>query len=120
MSASSRPELARASLDVLTQVSATIEDRKAGRGMTNAAGKSYVQRLLDGGPSKLREKILEEAGELSDAIASETDDRVVSEAADLLFHVMVGLAHRDLELAQVAEVLRARMGLSGLDEKASR
>ncbi|MBL8975714.1 MAG: bifunctional phosphoribosyl-AMP cyclohydrolase/phosphoribosyl-ATP diphosphatase HisIE, partial [Myxococcales bacterium] len=42
------------------------------------------------------------------------------EAADLLFHALVGLAHRDVELAAVLEVLARRMGRSGLDEKASR
>ncbi len=112
--------LPTAELAVLDLVTATIEDRKAGCGMTNAEGKSYVRRLLDKGPPKLREKILEEAEELCDAIEDESEDRVVSEAADLLFHVMVGLAHRDLELRHVAEALRARMGLSGIDEKARR
>lgn len=98
----------------------TILDRKAGRGLTNAEGKSYVRSLLDKGPSKIDEKLREEAGELGQALREETDERVASEAADLWFHVLVGLAARELGPADVAEVLRKRHGLSGIDEKAGR
>jgi phosphoribosyl-ATP pyrophosphohydrolase/phosphoribosyl-AMP cyclohydrolase len=110
------PSPARA-LDQLWQ---TILDRKAGRGMTNTDGKSYVRSLLDKGPDKIAEKVREEASELGHALAEESSDRVANEAADLLFHALVGLAARDLSPADVAAVLRARHGLSGLDEKARR
>lgn len=113
-------QLPSAALEVLGRVGEVIEARKAGQGMTNAEGKSYVRRLLDAGAPKISDKIREEAGELCDALAEETDERVVSEAADLVFHVMVGLSHRGLSMAQVAHVLRERMGISGIDEKASR
>lgn len=105
---------------VLDAVWQTILDRKAGRGMTNADGKSYVRSLLDKGPSKIDEKLREEAAELGQALREESDDRVASEAADLLFHALVGLAARELSPADVAAVLRARHGLSGIDEKAGR
>lgn len=98
----------------------TILERKAGRGMTNTEGKSYTRSLLDKGVAKINAKISEEAGELCEALAEQSDERVASEAADLLFHALVGLAARDLEPDAVAEVLRARHGLSGIDEKASR
>ncbi|PRQ05944.1 Phosphoribosyl-ATP pyrophosphatase [Enhygromyxa salina] len=98
----------------------TILDRKAGRGLTNREGKSYVRTLLDGGVERINAKLVEEAGELCDALASETDARVLNEAADLLFHALVGLAARELEPAQVAAVIRERHGLSGVDEKAQR
>ena len=88
--------------------------------MTNTDGKSYVRRLLDRGAPKINSKITEEAGELCEAIENETDDRVASEMADLLFHAMVGLAHRGLSIDDVARVLDGRFGTSGLDEKASR
>lgn len=110
------PSPARA-LDLLWQ---TILDRKAGRGMTNAEGKSYVRSLLDKGPAKIDEKLREEAGELGQALREEADERVASEAADLLFHALVGLAARELSPADVAAVLRERHGLSGIDEKAGR
>lgn len=102
------------------QLWATILARKAGRGMTNREGRSYVRSLLDKGVAKINDKIREEAGELAEALADESDERVANEAADLLFHALVGLAARDLEPADVAAVLRARHGLSGIDEKAGR
>ncbi len=102
------------------RVLAVIEDRKAGRGLTNADGKSYVRSLLDAGTAKIARKIAEEAGELNEAIASESDERVASEAADLFFHALVGLSHRGLDLRHVAEVFDARFGVSGIDEKQSR
>jgi phosphoribosyl-ATP pyrophosphohydrolase/phosphoribosyl-AMP cyclohydrolase len=104
-------------LDALWQ---TILDRKAGRGMTNRAGKSYVKSLLDAGAAKIDEKLREEAAELGVALREESDERVANEAADLLFHALVGLAARELSPADVAEVLRQRHGLSGIDEKAGR
>ena len=104
----------------IDQLWATILDRKHGRGLTNREGKSYVRSLLDKGVEKVNAKIREEADELAVALAGETDDRVASEAADLLFHALVGLAARDLEPADVGEVVRARHGLSGIDEKAGR
>ena len=72
--------------------------------MTNADGKSYVRSLLDAGPAKIDAKLREEAGELGDALMRESDERVLSEAADLLFHALVGLAARDLSIADVAAV----------------
>lgn len=104
----------------LEQVFATILERQAGRGMTNAEGSSYVRRLLDRGAPKINAKITEEAAELAQAIEGESDERVASEAADLVFHAMVGLAHRGLHLHDVSRVLAARFGRSGLDEKAGR
>jgi phosphoribosyl-ATP pyrophosphohydrolase/phosphoribosyl-AMP cyclohydrolase len=65
-------------------------------------------------------KIREEAGELADALATESDERVAAEAADLLFHLLVGLRARNVGFAQVIEVLRGRMGVSGHVEKAQR
>lgn len=88
--------------------------------MTDADGRSYVRTLLDGGTSAINKKVIEEAKELCEALEGETDERVASEAADLLFHVMVGLTARGLSLDHVGDVLRARFGRSGLDEKASR
>lgn len=108
---------ARRTIDSLWQ---TICERKIGRGMTNVEGKSYVRSLLDAGVAKIDEKLREEAAELGAALREESDERVVSEAADLLFHALVGLASRDLTPADVADVLRRRHGLSGIDEKAGR
>ncbi len=105
---------------MVDRVFAVILDRKAGRGATNEDGKSYVRSLLDKGVEKIASKITEEAGELIEALRGETPDRVASEAADLVFHAMVGLAARDVAWSDVAAVFAKRFGVSGIDEKARR
>jgi len=96
---------------------ATILDRKASPPGT----RSYVRTLLEK-PLRVSEKILEEAGELAVELAAADADRerVIAEAADVLFHVLVGLADRGVTLADVERELHRRAGTSGLDEKASR
>lgn len=84
------------------------------------AERSYTRTLLDGGAPKIGEKLREEAEELSRAIAGESEDRVASEAADVVYHLLVGLKLRGVELRKVIEVLAARAGVSGLDEKKAR
>jgi len=105
---------------MLSAVYGVVLDRKAGRGTTNADGKSYVRSLLTKGVEKIGAKIHEEAGEFVDALRDESDENVASEAADLMFHAMVGLASRGVHLREVAAVFAKRFGRSGLDEKASR
>lgn len=107
-----RPALARPFLEELQQL---ILARTQ-----STAEKSYTRSLLDGGAAKIGAKLREEAAELAQAIEGESDDRVASEAADLLFHALVGLRLRGLEVRRVLEKLAARMGQSGHEEKASR
>ncbi len=82
--------------------------------------RSYTAKLLKAGANKIGGKVVEEAGELAMAGVSESDDRVVSECADLLYHTLVLLACRGLPLAAVGGELDRRFGTSGLEEKASR
>jgi len=84
------------------------------------ADRSYTSRLLAGGVPAIGAKVTEEAGELVTAAAAEADARVVSEAADLVYHTLVLLACRGLGVAQVEDELARRFGMSGLEEKASR
>ena len=84
------------------------------------SARSYTSRLLAGGVPAIGAKVTEEAGELVAAADHETDDRVVSEAADLVYHMLVLLACRGVGLSQVEDELARRFGISGLDEKASR
>jgi phosphoribosyl-ATP pyrophosphohydrolase/phosphoribosyl-AMP cyclohydrolase len=86
----------------------------------SVATKSYTRHLLDGGAERIGAKIREEADELARAIAGETPDRVASEAADVLYHLLVGLASRDVPLRAVLAKLAARSGTSGHEEKAAR
>jgi phosphoribosyl-ATP pyrophosphohydrolase/phosphoribosyl-AMP cyclohydrolase len=83
---------------------------------------SYVRSLLDVGPQRIGEKIVEEAGELAVEVARESPDRarVIAEAADVIFHALVGLGASGVTLREVEAELRRRAGTSGLDEKAAR
>lgn len=82
--------------------------------------KSYTASLLAAGPAKILAKIEEEHGELAAEIAGGTPDRIISETADLLFHVLVGLGARDVDTQAVWTELARRFGVSGHVEKASR
>ena len=86
----------------------------------SVATKSYTRSLLDHGVSKITEKIEEEAGELGRALQGESYERVVSEAADVMYHVLVGLLARGVSLQDMERELARRSGVSGLAEKASR
>ena len=97
------------------RLAVTIAERRAA-----PADRSYTRSLLDAGVPKIVAKVTEEAGELCQALGSESDDRVVSEAADLLYHALVGLEARGIPADAVAAELWRRFGTSGLAEKAAR
>jgi phosphoribosyl-ATP pyrophosphohydrolase/phosphoribosyl-AMP cyclohydrolase len=82
--------------------------------------KSYVVSLLDGGLPKVSAKITEEARELVEALPEGDASHTAHEAADLLFHMLVGLEAAGVPLDAVFGELRRRFGVSGIDEKASR
>lgn len=111
-SAVDEPRDAAAFLEVLER---EIEARKA-----STAEKSYTRHLLDGGAERIGAKLREEAGELAQAIAAESEERVASEAADVLYHLMVGIASRGVPLRAVLAALAKRSGTSGHAEKAAR
>ena len=69
---------------------------------------SYVAGLLRGGPSACAQKLGEEGIEAALAVASEDDERVVAEIADLWFASYVALAARGLDPAAVEEELARR------------
>jgi phosphoribosyl-ATP pyrophosphohydrolase/phosphoribosyl-AMP cyclohydrolase len=100
---------------LLEALAAEIEARKA-----SDAGKSYTKSLLDGGAEKIGGKLREEADELARAIAGESAERVASEAADVIYHLMVGLASRGVSHREVLAALGKRRGTSGHVEKANR
>ncbi len=100
------------------QLMATIEDRKA-----NPPERSYTTSLFQGGVEKIGRKILEEAGEVVEAAAEPGDEgrsHFIHESADLIYHLFVMLAQRDVKLEEVEAELSRRFGTSGLDEKAAR
>jgi phosphoribosyl-ATP pyrophosphohydrolase len=103
---------------ILAQLMAVIEDRKA-----NPPAKSYTTTLFAGGVEKIGAKITEEAAVVVEAAGEPGEagrTHLISEAGDLIYHLFVMLAHRDVKLAEVEAELAKRFGISGIDEKASR
>lgn len=108
---------------ILEQLYDVLQERKSAPGE-----KSYVASLYEKGTDKIAEKILEEAEELivearlidQNGKTAELDKNIRSEAADLLFHVMVMLSHHDVPVSDVFDILERRFGTSGHDEKAAR
>ncbi len=85
--------------------------------------KSYTAKLMAGGVEKIGRKIMEEAAEIVEAAAvpgEEGRKHTIYEAGDVLYHLMVLLASRDIRLAEVEAELARRFGVSGLEEKAKR
>jgi phosphoribosyl-ATP pyrophosphohydrolase len=101
--------------DILARLAATIAARR-----TAPADSSYTRQLLDAGPAKCAKKLGEEAVETVIAALGESGQALASEAADLMYHLLVLLESRGVPLDDVLGVLEARMGQSGLAEKAAR
>lgn len=85
-----------------------------------SADESWTAKLLAKGPEKCAEKFGEEAIEAVIEAVKGDRERLTSEAADVLFHLLVMLKSRDVALADVMQELERRQGKSGLAEKASR
>ena len=81
---------------------------------------SWTARLLAKGPEKVAEKFGEEAVECLIEAVRNDKARLTSEAADVLYHLLVMLAARDVSLADVMAELERREGTSGITEKAQR
>jgi phosphoribosyl-ATP pyrophosphohydrolase len=96
-----------------------LEKRVAERA-TASAEVSYTRKLLDRGVAQCAKKFGEEAVETVLAAVSEDRDRLIGEAADLVYHLLVVLHARGVSLAEVEDALGKRVSRSGLEEKASR
>ncbi len=101
--------------DTLARLAATIASRR-----TATASASYTKSLLDKGPATCAKKLGEEATETVIAAVSESDDRLRSEAADLIYHLLVVLEARNISFQSVLNEVDRRAAQSGHVEKASR
>ncbi len=101
--------------DVFDRLSQVIRSRREA-----PADQSYTRQLLDGGVERCAKKLGEEAAETLIAALAEDEAALTREAADLVYHLLVLLEARGVTLSQVAAELEARMGQSGLSEKAAR
>ncbi|WP_353205035.1 phosphoribosyl-ATP diphosphatase [Sphingomonas sp.] len=101
--------------DTLDTLEATIRAR---RGTDPAT--SYTAKLFARGRGKIAQKVGEEAVETVIAALTEDKTALIGEATDLIFHLLVLLAERDVSLDDIRAEIRQREGVSGIDEKAAR
>uniref|UniRef100_E6VI58 Phosphoribosyl-ATP pyrophosphatase n=1 Tax=Rhodopseudomonas palustris (strain DX-1) TaxID=652103 RepID=E6VI58_RHOPX len=99
----------------LHDLAATVDARAASGGES-----SYTKKLLDKGPEHCAKKFGEEAVEMVIAAVENDRGHLISEAADVLFHMLVLLKSREVKLEEVEAALAQRTSMSGLEEKASR
>ncbi|MBP1805624.1 phosphoribosyl-ATP diphosphatase [Rubellimicrobium aerolatum] len=97
------------------RLAATIESRKGADPES-----SWTARLLSKGPEKAAQKFGEEAIEAIVEAVKGDREKLIAEAADALYHLLVMCAARDVTLADVEAELERREGRSGLEEKAAR
>lgn len=102
-------------LDVLAALANEIAARRSA-----SSDSSYTAKLLSRGVEKCAKKFGEEAVELALASALRNKLQTTSEAADVLYHLLVLLAASDVTLSDVMGELARRQGVSGIAEKASR
>lgn len=102
-------------MSTLQSLEKTIAARRAA-----SPDESYVAKLNAKGLPKIAQKVGEEATEAVIAALSGSNEELVGESADLLFHLLVLLNAKGVSLDHVLAELDRREGLSGLEEKASR
>ena len=102
-------------MTALSRLAATVEARKGAD-----PDSSWTAKLFAPGPEKCAEKFGEEAVEAIIAAVKNDRENLVYEAADVLYHLVVMLAARDVTVDEVLAELDRRAGTSGLAEKAAR
>ena len=102
-------------MTALDRLAATVVSRKGAD-----PDSSWTAKLFAKGPEKCAEKFGEEAIEAIIAAVKNDRENLVYEAADVLYHLTVMLAARDVPMAEVLAELDRRAGVSGIAEKAAR
>ena len=92
-----------------------LEERKS-----YSADQSYISSLYNSGSQAILNKISEESEEVIKAANEENREEIIHEVADLWFHLMVLLRHKDIQIEEIESELARRFGVSGHEEKASR
>ncbi|MCS5590080.1 MAG: phosphoribosyl-ATP diphosphatase [Candidatus Thioglobus sp.] len=100
---------------ILLNLEKILEQRK-----TASSDKSYVSSLYTEGTNKILEKISEESEEVIMAAKNEGNAEIIHEIADLWFHTLVLLRHKNISVEEIESELARRFGISGHKEKASR
>jgi phosphoribosyl-ATP pyrophosphohydrolase len=102
-------------MNALEHLAATIAARRGGD-----AEASWTAKLLAAGPEKCAEKFGEEAVEAIIEAVKGDPARLTAEAADVIYHLLVMCAARDVTLDDILAELSRREGQSGITEKAAR
>ena len=85
------------------ELESIIEDRYA-----NPVASSYVNKLREKGLNKIAQKVGEEGVEVVIAALNETEEQLIGEASDLVFHLLVLLKEKNIPLATIAKNLESR------------
>ena len=101
--------------EILSTLEKILEQRKSA-----TADNSYVASLYSQGTDKILDKISEESAEVIKAAQDEGNDKIIHEVADLWFHTLVLLRHKDISVKEIETELKRRFGVSGHTEKAAR
>ena len=101
--------------EILSALEKILEQRKSA-----TADHSYVASLYNQGTDKILDKISEESAEVIKAAKDEGKDKIIHEVADLWFHTLVLLRHKNISIKEIETELMRRFGVSGHAEKAAR
>ena len=101
--------------EILSTLEKILEQRKL-----ETAENSYVASLYSQGTNKILDKISEESAEVIKAAKDEGKDKIIHEVADLWFHTLVLLRHKNISVKEIETELIRRFGVSGHLEKAAR
>ena len=101
--------------EILSTLEKILEQRKLA-----TADNSYVASLYSQGTDKILDKISEESAEVIKAAKDEGKDKIIHEVADLWFHTLILLRHKNISVKEIETELIRRFGISGHVEKADR
>ncbi len=101
--------------EILSTLENILEQRKSA-----TSDNSYVASLYSQGTDKILDKISEESAEVIKAAQDEGNDKIIHEVADLWFHTLVLLRHKNISIKEIETELKRRFGVSGHTEKDAR
>jgi len=101
--------------EILSTLEKILEQRKS-----ETVENSYVASLYSQGTDKILDKISEESAEVIKAAQDEGNEKIIHEVADLWFHILVLLRHKNISIKEIETELTHRFGVSGHTEKTAR
>ncbi len=99
------PKITPRAAEILTELFAVIKERQ-----TDMPDDSYTAKLLKGGLDSILAKVEEESEEVIEAAREKDESEIVWEASDLIYHLFVLLAYKDISLDDIARELERRRG----------